>query len=27
MVCMKERGNDPGDLILDLVERFYLEWE
>jgi hypothetical protein len=27
MVCMKERGRDPGDLILDLVERFYLEWE
>ena len=27
MVYLKEQGLDPGDLILDLVERFYLQWE
>ncbi|WP_206319184.1 hypothetical protein [Actinacidiphila epipremni] len=27
MLYMKERGEDPADLITDLVERFYIEWE
>lgn len=27
MLYMKERGEDPADLIIDAVERFYIEWE
>jgi hypothetical protein len=27
MILIKERGEDPSDLILDLVERFYLQHE
>jgi len=27
MLYMKERGEDPADLIMDAVERFYIEWE
>jgi hypothetical protein len=27
MLAIKERGEDPADLILDLVERFYLQHE
>lgn len=27
MLYMKERGEDPADLIMDGVERFYIEWE
>jgi hypothetical protein len=27
MLAIKERGEDPSDLILDLVERFYLQYE
>jgi hypothetical protein len=27
MLYTKERGEDPADLIMDLVERFYIEWE
>lgn len=27
MLYMKERGEDPADLIVDAVERFYIEWE
>jgi hypothetical protein len=27
MLFIKERGEDPGDLIVDLVERFYLQHE
>ncbi|MFR0356646.1 hypothetical protein [Streptomyces sediminimaris] len=27
MLYMKERGEDPADLIMDLVERFYIQWE
>ena len=27
MLYMKERGEDPSDLIMDLIERFYIEWE
>jgi hypothetical protein len=27
MLYMKERGEDPVDLIMDTVERFYIEWE
>lgn len=27
MLDMKERGEDPADLIMDAIERFYIEWE
>jgi hypothetical protein len=27
MLSIKERGEDPSDLIMDLVERFYLQHE
>jgi len=27
MLSIKERGDDPSDLIMDLVERFYLQHE
>jgi hypothetical protein len=27
MLFMKERGEDPGDLVVDLLEDFYLSWE
>jgi hypothetical protein len=27
MLYMKERGEDPADLIMDAIERFYIEWE
>jgi hypothetical protein len=27
MLYMKERGEDPADLIVDAIERFYIEWE
>ncbi len=27
MLYMKERGEDPADLIMDLVEQFYIGWE
>ena len=27
MLFIKERGDDPSDLIMDLVERFYLQHE
>jgi hypothetical protein len=27
MLYMKERGEDPADLIMDAVERFYIGWE
>jgi hypothetical protein len=27
MLFIRERGDDPSDLIMDLVERFYLEYE
>jgi hypothetical protein len=27
MLYMKERREDPADLIMDAVERFYIEWE
>ena len=27
MLHIKERGDDPSDLIIDLVERFYLQHE
>jgi hypothetical protein len=27
MIAIKERGEDPSDLIIDLVERFYLQHE
>jgi len=27
MLYMKERGEDPADLIMDAVERFYIQWE
>ena len=27
MLFIKERGDDPSDLIMDLVERFYLQYE
>jgi hypothetical protein len=27
MLYMKERGEDPADLIVDAVERFYIQWE
>jgi hypothetical protein len=27
MLYMMERGEDPADLIMDAVERFYIEWE
>ena len=27
MLYMKERGEEPADLIMDLVERFYIQWE
>jgi hypothetical protein len=27
MLYIKERGEDPADLIMDLVERFYINWE
>jgi hypothetical protein len=27
MLHMKERGEDPADLIMDVIERFYIEWE
>ncbi len=27
MLYMKERGEDPADLIMDSVERFYLQYE
>jgi hypothetical protein len=27
MLYMKERGEDPADLIVDAVERFYIAWE
>ncbi|MGY1844444.1 hypothetical protein [Modestobacter sp. SYSU DS0875] len=27
MLYMKERGEDPADLIMDAVERFYVEYE
>jgi len=26
MLYMKERGEDPGDLIMDAIEQFYIEW-
>ncbi len=27
MMLIKERGDDPSDLIMDLVERFYMQYE
>ncbi|MFE0025100.1 hypothetical protein [Amycolatopsis sp. NPDC059021] len=27
MLYMKERGEDPSDLIMDAIERFYITWE
>jgi hypothetical protein len=27
MLAIKERGEDPSELILDLLERFYLQHE
>lgn len=27
MICIKERGEDPSDLVVDLVERFYIQHE
>jgi hypothetical protein len=27
MLHMRERGEDPADLIMDAIERFYIEWE
>jgi hypothetical protein len=27
MLYMKERAEDPADLIMDAVERFYIQWE
>lgn len=27
MLYIKERGEDPADLIMDAIERFYIEWE
>jgi hypothetical protein len=27
MLYMKERGEEPSDLIMDTIERFYIEWE
>jgi hypothetical protein len=27
MLAIKERGEDPSDLILDLLERFYIQHE
>lgn len=27
MLYMKERGEDPSDLIMDTIERFYIAWE
>ncbi len=27
MLFMKERGEDPSDLVVDLLEDFYLSWE
>ena len=27
MLYAKERGEDPADLIMDAIERFYMEWE
>lgn len=27
MLYLKERGEDPSDLIMDIVERFYVDWE
>jgi hypothetical protein len=27
MIAIKERGEDPSDLILDLLERFYIQYE
>lgn len=27
MIFIKERGEDPSDLIMDLLERFYIEYE
>ena len=27
MLYMKERGEDPADLIMDAIERFYIGWE
>ena len=27
MLYMKERGEDPADLVIDLLEDFYLSWE
>jgi len=27
MLFIKERGEDPSDLVMDLVERFYLQHE
>jgi len=27
MLYMKERGKNPANLIMDAVERFYIEWE
>jgi len=27
MLFIKERGEDPSDLIMDLVERFYVQHE
>ena len=27
MLAMKERGEDPSDLVIDLVERFYIQHE
>jgi hypothetical protein len=27
MLAIRERGEDPSDLVLDLLERFYIEYE
>jgi hypothetical protein len=27
MLYMKERGEDPVDLVMDAIERFYIGWE
>jgi hypothetical protein len=27
MLYMKERGEDPADLMMDAIERFYIAWE
>ena len=27
MLSIKERGEDPSDLIMDMIERFYLQHE